>query len=534
MAEDGLPVSSSGARVDPKVPESAPASSTRAAGKPGGMGQREVPSPRLMQGLSAKLLVLTVLFVMVGEVLIFLPSIANFRVTWLEDRIKAAQIAALVVKAAAGQPLSEQLRRALLDRVGVDAIAFKSGESRHLVLAGNEFPTIDRHYDLRNFTWTEAMVDALETILAGDGRTIRVLGHAASPRGQFTEIVLDEAPLRRAMLDFSLNIAKLSILLSLIVAALIYYTLHVIFVRPMRRLIRNMLYFSEDPEDKSRIIAPSDRNDEIGVAERELNHMQTELSSTLQQKTRLAGLGLAVSKVSHDLRNMLSSAQLISDRLSQINDPTVQRFAPKLIASLDRAISLCMQTLKYGKAQEAPPARELFQLRDLLEEVIDTVLPEASSRVVLYNDVPPELNVDADREHLFRVFMNMLRNAVQALDEAGAAKLPAIEDGFVRIRAWREGAVVTIQVVDNGPGIPDKAREHLFEAFRGAGRSGGTGLGLAISAELVRAHGGELRLVDSEIGADFRVIIPDRVMSLRPGRRGERHKSTSNITRLPH
>ncbi|WP_239024978.1 sensor histidine kinase [Rhodoligotrophos defluvii] len=496
--------------------------------------RREVPQPGLLRGLSARLLMLTVLFVMVGEVLIFLPSIANFRITWLEDRVKAAQIAGLVAKAAAGRPLSDTVRQSLLARAGVEAIAFKRGESRHLVLAGKQFPTVDKHYDIRDFTWTEAMVDALDTIFAGGDRTIRVLGSAPTPEGKFTEIVLSEAPLRKAMLHFALNIAKLSILLSLIVAALIYYTLHVTLVRPMRGLIRNMLYFSENPEDKSRIITPSGRNDEIGVAERELNHMQTELSATLQQKTRLAGLGLAVSKVSHDLRNMLSSAQLISDRLSQIDDPTVQRFAPKLIASLDRAIALCVQTLKYGRAQEAPPAREMFELRELLDEVIDMVLPEASSRIVLYNDVPPELQVDADRDHLFRVFMNLLRNAVEALDEAGPSRLPE-EDGFVRIRAWREGTVVTVQVVDNGPGIPEKARAHLFEAFLGAGRSGGTGLGLAISAELVRAHGGELRLVHSEVGADFRVIIPDTIPSLRPGRRGERRpgRRSVDVARLP-
>jgi len=480
------------------------------------------PRPGFLRGLSARLLILTIIFVLVGEVLIFVPSIANFRLTWLEDRIKAAQIATLVVEAAANTPLSEEFRRTLLTRVGVEAIAFKRGESRHLVLAGNEFPTVDQHYDIRDITWADAMLDTLETVLAGPGRTIRVVGEPASPDSHFTEIVLKEEPLRKAMLRFSLNIAKLSLLLSLIVGMLIYYTLHFTFVRPMRGLIGNMLNFSRNPEDKSRIIQPSGRVDEIGVAERELHHMQSELSSTLQQKTRLAGLGLAVSKVSHDLRNMLSSAQLLSDRLGRVDDPTVQRIVPKLIASLDRAISLCAQTLKYGKVREAPPNRDMFRLRDLLDEVIDTVVPEASSRIILYNETPVDLEVDADREQLFRVFMNILRNAVQALNEAGADRLDGIEEGFVKVRAWREGSVVTIQTIDNGPGIPDRVREHLFEAFRGTGRSGGTGLGLAIAAELIRAHGGEIRLVDSEIGADFRVVIPDQVHNLRPGRRGER------------
>lgn len=482
---------------------------------------RANPRPGFLRGLSARLLILTIIFVLVGEVLIFMPSVANFRLTWLEDRIKAAQIAILVVEAAANKPLSEEFRRTLLDRVGVEAIAFKRGESRHLVLAGDEFPMVDQHYDLRDITWAQAMVDTLETVLAGPDRTIRIIGEPASPDSRFTEIVLPEQPLRAAMLRFSLNIAKLSLLLSLIVGVLIYYTLHVTFVRPMRRLTGNMLNFSRNPEDASRIIQPSGRDDEIGVAERELAHMQTELSSTLQQKTRLAALGLAVSKVSHDLRNMLSSAHLLSDRLGRVEDPTVQRIVPKLIASLDRAISLCAETLKYGKVREAPPSRELFRLRSLVDEVIDTVVPEASSRIVLYNEIAVDLEIDGDREQLFRVFMNLLRNAVDALEAESERNEDRIE-GAVRVRAWREGSVVTAQVLDNGPGVPDRAREHLFEAFMGTGRTGGTGLGLAIAAELVRAHGGEIRLVDSPSGADFRITIPDRVRSLRPGRRGQR------------
>ena len=98
------------------------------------------------------------------------------------------------------------------------------------------------------------------------------------------------------------------------------------------------------------------RGDEIGVAERELASMQRQLSSLLAQKNRLAQLGMAVSKINHDLRNMLANAQLISDRLVAIPDPTVQRFVPKLIASLDRAIQFCNASLQFGGSQKRPPA----------------------------------------------------------------------------------------------------------------------------------------------------------------------------------
>ena len=67
-------------------------------------------------------------------------------------------------------------------------------------------------------------------------------------------------------------------------------------------------------------------------------------------------------------------------------------------------------------------------------------------------------------------------------------------EGDVTLGAWREGSVVTIEVGDNGPGIPERVRPQLFEAFQSAAKPGGVGLGLAIAAELMRAHGGEIRL----------------------------------------
>jgi signal transduction histidine kinase len=278
----------------------------------------------------------------------------------------------------------------------------------------------------------------------------------------------------------------------------------------MMRITRNMLHFSQNPEDKSRIIVPSSRDDEIGTAERELAHMQSELSHLLLQKNRLAQLGLAVSKINHDLRNMLANAQLLSDRLTSIPDPTVQRFAPKLIASLDRAISFCNDTLKFGRAEEAAPRRELFRLKPLVEEVGDGLgLPREGS-VGWRIEIEETLRVDADREHLFRVLSNLCRNAAQAIEAQMAAEGGGM--GEIRVTAWRDGRRVLTEIRDTGPGVPARARAHLFQAFQGSSRKGGTGLGLAIAAELVAAHGGGLTLLDTEKGAAFRIDLPDRAV----------------------
>lgn len=480
----------------------------------GGGGSEKSARPRVLRGLSGKLLILTIVFVMMGEVLIYVPSIANFRLNWLQDRLAAAQIASLVLEATPDQMVSDDLKAELLQNAGAKAVALKRGPARVLVLQGSDQVEIDRHFDLRDAMIFELIWDALDALVAGDGRTIRVIAEAPSKTGDMIDIVISETPLRAAMFRYSFNILTLSIILSILTAALVFLTLSWFLVRPMRRFTGNMIRFSRNPEDPERIIKPSGRPDEIGVAERELARMQNELAATLQQKSHLAALGLAVSKISHDLRNMLTSAQLISDRLSAVEDPTVKRLAPKLLSSIDRAIDFCAHTLKYGRAQEAPPRRDRLALGEIVSEVFETVGAQfdAPSQVVWTNEVPADLIIDADRDHLFRVLMNLCRNSAQALEND--VRQEAAGPARIKVTASREGSTVSIEVSDNGPGVPEKAREHLFQAFQGSVRPGGTGLGLAIAAELTRAHGGEIRLVESDAGAVFVVTIPDRVVDV--------------------
>jgi signal transduction histidine kinase len=324
---------------------------------------------------------------------------------------------------------------------------------------------------------------------------------------------MEEAPLRAAMIRYGLDILGLSILISIITAALVYLTLDALLVKPMTRLTWNMVRFSERPEDPTRIITPSARHDEIGTAERELAAMQGELALMLSQRNRLAALGLAVSKISHDLRNMLSSAQLLSDRLRSVKDERVQQLVPKLLASLDRAIRLCARTLDFGQAQENPPKRKLFPLAPLVAEVGDGLGLPRHEQIDWTLRIEPELKVDADRDQLYRVLSNLCRNAVQALESQGQG------DGEITITARREGAVTMIEVRDTGPGVPERARAHLFEAFQSVARKGGSGLGLAIAAELINAHGGQIALLSNEGGATFRVVIPDVVVELDRARR---------------
>ena len=475
--------------------------------------------PRIRFGLSAKLLVLTVLFVMLAEVCIYVPSIANFRLTWLNNKLSAAHTAALVFEAAPDIP--DKLSRQVLDSIGARALAMKMGQQRRL-LATTELPSeVLQEVDIRDMRPLSAIMEAFRTLLiAKDTDLLRAVGPAPMG-GQFVEIVIPEGPLRSAMWIYSRNVMLLSVAISAISAALVYFALHYMFVRPLYRITANMMKFRADPEDRARILAPTRRHDEIGFVEHELAEMQRGLADTLQQKTRLATLGLAVSKINHDLRNLLASAQLFSDRLVGLPDPQVQRFAPKLMRALERAIAFCQSTLSYGRAQEPPPDRRAVALMELVEDVRETLGQQPDSRIGWITSVERGLIVDADRDQLLRVLLNLARNAVQALE----TRTPndAARDQ-VRITGRREGAVVIIEVADTGPGFSDQARAHLFEAFQGSTRPGGTGLGLVIAAELVRAHGGEIILVNGTIGATFRLKIPDRPIPLYT-RRDERARA---------
>jgi signal transduction histidine kinase len=484
-------------------------------------------------GLSGKLLVLTLLFVMLAEVLIYVPSIANFRLTWLADRLGVARTVALVLNAKSEEArsigenekdafkLPDKVIQEILDNLGAKTVAIKMGNQRKL-LAVNDMPhEIHHDIDLREISMVRAVYRALQTLfLDHDTDVMRVVG-AGTPGSDFIEVVISEGPLRNAMFRFSRNILLLSIIISAITATLVYLALAYLFVRPMNRLTTNMLSFRQDPEDPSRVIAPSERRDEIGIAEHELAAMQRDLASMLQQKSHLASLGLAVSKINHDLRNLLASAQLFSDRLVSVPDPNVQRFAPKLMHSLERAIAFCQSTLSYGQVKEPAPDRRPVPVEPLVQDVRDTLGLAAESSVRFVAAVERNLRVDADPDQLFRVILNLGRNSLQAME--GRAPLDPGRDQL-RVTGQREGAVVVIEVSDTGPGVSDKARAHLFEAFQGSTRPGGSGLGLAIAAELVRAHGGEIRLVEGTIGATFRIIIPDRPVEI-GARRGERARA---------
>lgn len=464
------------------------------------------PRRWLRFGLAERVLVLTIVFVMLAEVAIFVPSIANFRNNWLQDRLSAAYTAALVLEAAPASAISDQFKLQLLKNVGAYTIALKMGRTRRMLAVSDMPPLVEDRYDLRLAKPWQAITAAFGTLAARNNRVIAVLG-AAPMDGEFIEVTLREKPLRDAMIRYSWNILLLSLVISMIVAGLAMAAIHLMVLRPVQRLTSNLMDFSNNPEDASRIIKPSGKHTELGQAEEALAGMQSALANELSQAKHLAALGLAVAKINHDLRNMLASAQLLSDRLAEVSDPLSRRIAPKLIATLDRAIAFCQSTLAYGRAVERQPEPQKTDLHDLVAEAAEMVSPAGIGAIQISNEVGKKTSVSIDSEQILRVLMNLFRNAVEALESAGT---PEGVKPLVRISARAVGKFIEVSVSDTGPGIPAKAKEQLFQAFQGSTRSGGSGLGLAIAAELVKAHGGQMELADTEPGASttFRFTLP--------------------------
>lgn len=452
--------------------------------------------------LSGRFLILTVIFVMLAEVMIFVPSIARFREDYLLLRLERAQIAALAVLA--NDMIEPDVEAELLDSAGVFNVVLRRNDSSQLILSSPMTAMVDERFDLRDAPATTLMMDAVRRLFDTTPRVITLLGQPVREGGLLIEVTMNTGSLRMAMIDYGLNILLLSAVISAITALMLFVAVRGIIVLPIKRVVAVMQAYARAPEDARTVIMPDSGVQELREAEEALASMQTEITSALRQKERLAQLGGAVAKVSHDLRNILTVTQLMADRMEGSADPTVQKVAPKLINSVSRAVNLCESTLAFGKAEEPAPNLSQVHLSALVDDVIEGErLAAGSDSVVMINgDIPKTLEIRADAEQLHRVLSNLVRNARQAVAATG-------NEGSVFISGIEEETEWCLLVRDTGPGLPPKARENLFTAFQGNARKGGTGLGLTISAELIRGHGGRLELAGSdETGTCFAIHMP--------------------------
>jgi len=445
-----------------------------------------------MQSLSARLLVLTILFVMLAEVFIFVPSVARFRTSYLEEKLRGGHLAILTLDAAPDQMVSKELGETLLRHVGAHAISIRRGGAKLAIMADSP-PPVDIIISLDDRMPQAQIMSAFDTLLSTGNRVLLVTGDSPQEPDATMQVIIDEAPLRTALISFAGRIFLLSIAISLFTALLVYFVLRWLFVRPMRRITKNMVSFSIDPEDISRVITPSDRRDEVGVAERELADMQQALHQALRQKDHLAALGTAVAKINHDLKGILSSALLMSDRLEMSEDPDVRRVTPTLISSIERAVDLCKETLEYAGPDQPPIHRTQVNIGDIISDAIAAFGEELS----VETDLESPQSIHADRDQIYRILNNLFSNA----EQVGANRID--------LAGKRNSNHYVLSIADDGPGMVPKAQENIFKPFKGSARAGGTGLGLAISREIARQHGGDLSLVKTDgQGTTFQLSLP--------------------------
>lgn len=212
---------------------------------------------------------------------------------------------------------------------------------------------------------------------------------------------------------------------------------------------------------------------------------------------QLAEVGRSVRKLAHDLRNALTTAQLLADRLSASDDEAVNVSANVITRSLDRAIGMCQETVNIDQVTGETLNRERFLLDDVVEEVIATVVLPSGLGTRLVFDPENSTIMDADFDQIYRILINLVRNA----SEAGATE--------VRISGRREGGHAELVVEDDGPGLPDFIRKNLTRE-KPELSSGSSGLGLMICCELAERHGGRVEIEHSDrSGTRFRITIPD-------------------------
>lgn len=458
-----------------------------------------------VDSLAGRLLGLTAAAVIAGEIFVFAPALAGFHESWLRERINLAQIAALALEVS---PDDDEVTRPLefdLINAGVQRVAIQREGERVLLLEAPNAPSDETLvlYDYTRASGGQRFRWAVDTFFAPPGRVLRVLSRPRFESGEFIEVVLTEAPLKEAVNRFAERFARISMLILMAAGALIYFTLSAAFVRPMRDLTEAIERFRDKPEDVSIAFPRSQRSDEIGRAQRAAADMAEQVRNALRQNERLAALGAAVARIGHDLRNMLSTAQLVADRLAKSEDPAVRQLAPRLERTIDRAAGLAASTLKYGRADEDPPVLQKVDVAEAAEEASAESLIGFTG-IQYRADIEAKLACLADPDHLHRILGNLIRNAAQAMKDHER------RDKTLILRAARVEGRCEIEVIDHGPGVRGDLRKRLFEPWVSAApEAGGSGLGLAIARELTRSMGGELELTRTGAeGTTFQITLP--------------------------
>src|SRR3569623_824899 len=423
---------------------------------------RAMPGP--FSGLSVKLIATITLVILAVEVVIYLPSAGNYRQAWLNDRLRVGIVAARVLDAVPDAcDLSPMLTNILLHSAGAIALVYRrNGQSQLIELDEKPMPRQAVTVDMRQTDYPTLIMGALDTLTHGGDRTLRIVGNSdGGDEASAVEVNMDEGPLHADLLSYSWSIVLISLIIAVLTAGVLYLLVSRLLIDPIRRLTGNMVAYRMAPENASLIISPTQRRDEIGIVENELAAMENDIFSMLRQRRHLAALGLAVAKINHDLRNTLTSAQLLSDQVVALDDPKIQRLAPRLLHSIAKAEAFAESVLDYGRQSGTPPKPVPVDLRALVDESALAADALRHPGIAYRNDVPDGVTIKVDPEQLARVLINLLKNAREALEAAG----DKVEAPALAVRFADGAAGLLLSIADNGHGLPPRARETLIVAI---------------------------------------------------------------------
>lgn len=456
------------------------------------------------RSLSARLLLLTVGFVLAAEALLFLPSIAFFRQEGLEARARSAGlIAEALMSNQSGDPsreASEMLAKQFMMQTDADFLAaFQDGQTL-LILGEPPQADIIAVVDLRESSrFPDFIATTMDFFANGEGYLRLIMPSPIAGQDRL-ELLVPCAAIGAELRAYAGRILLLSLLIAMFVGALIYLAMLRLIVRPVRQLANDMTAFREDPERRRRLSPSLDRGDEIGQLQREFHEMKQSLRASFRQRERLSSLGLSVTKINHDLRNVLSTALLMADRLSMNADPALSEMGERLARTVERGVGLTEEVLEYSSAREPEPELETVQLGRIVADV-QMDMRTAFPKIWIANQIAPDVNITADPEQLHRILANLFRNAAQAM--------MGQEGGKIDVSADIVADTVIMRIGDNGPGLPDYVEDRLFLPFTRGVSEGSTGLGLSISKELAEKMGGSLELLDTgSNGTTFIIGLP--------------------------
>ena len=450
--------------------------------------------------LSARVFWFTVTIIFVVDILLMMPGLGQQWRNCLQNSVTQAEDAVMVI---AGQPSSNsvnlQARDALSKLTGIVAITLMSGNATPAILPAGNPVRIDPDVDLeRAGVWQSAW--QADRAVLGLCAPLLPISATFPPRANtHIEIIIRERPLVTHLRGYVFRTVAYSVIAAVLTGGLVYAALDRLLVKPMRIMTADIVAFRRDPE-YARLSGlkwiSHWGDDEISGAACELLAMQDALRTALWRNAELAALGTAIAKINHDLRNILASALLVAGRFQTNDDPAVKQASSLLIASMERAVELVTQTMDSAGGRPPPVSRAPVVLRELVDEVADFIR-QGETGMAIENRVPATLVLPLDRNQIYRVLANLLRNAADA------------QASRTKVTTEMENGDTQLVVADNGPGLARKALAGLFRPFAGSGRNGGTGLGLAIARDLVRAHGGDLLLRKTgPEGTEFVLSLP--------------------------